>query len=84
MQVWAYEHLSMTQPIHFRGRGHGHNFIHLYDMITSQPRIGRLEYWHRVIDEIDSVVWRSYRECEEWEDDAVELPYVFRRRYLIG
>lgn len=53
-------------------------------MITSQPWIGRLEYWCRVIDEIDSVVWRSYQDCEEWEDDAMELPHVFRSRYLIG
>lgn len=58
--------------------------MHLYDMITSQPRIGRLDYWHRVIDDLDNVVWRSYQECEEWEDDVVELPYVFRSRYLIG
>lgn len=37
-----------------------------------------------MIDEIDNVVWRPYRDCEEWEDDAVELPYVFQSRYLIG
>lgn len=46
--------------------------------------MGRLEYWHRVIDEIDTVVWRPYRECKEWEDDVVELPYTFKSRYLIG
>lgn len=37
-----------------------------------------------MIDEIDSLVWRPYLDCEEWEDDAVDLPYVFRSRYLIG
>lgn len=53
-------------------------------MITSQPQIGRLEHWHRVIDEIDIVIWRPYCDCEQWEDDAVDLPYTFRSRYLIG
>lgn len=77
LQVWAYEHLSVTCLIHFRGRGHVRNYVHLYDMITSQPRIGRQEYWCRVIEEIDSVVWRPYLDCEEWEDNAVELSYVF-------
>ncbi|XP_059070641.1 protein MAINTENANCE OF MERISTEMS-like [Cryptomeria japonica] len=84
LQVWAYEHLPITRPIHFRGRGQGRSFVHLYDMITSQPRIGRLEHWRRVIDDIDIVIWRLYLGCEEWEDDAVELPYTFRSRYLIG
>lgn len=37
-----------------------------------------------MIDEIDSVVWRTYLDCEEWEDDVVELSYVFQSRYLIG
>lgn len=36
-----------------------------------------------MIDEVDNVVWMPYRDCEEWEDDVVELPYVFRSRYLI-
>lgn len=76
--------MSVTRPIDFRGRGHWCSFMHLYDMITSQPWIGRLEHWRRVIDEIDTVVWRPYQECEVWEDDAVELPYTFKSRYLIG
>lgn len=84
LQVWAYEHLPVTRPIHFRGWGHGCSFVHLYDMITSQPRIDRLEHWRRVINEIDTVIWRSYRECEQWEDDVVDLPYTFESRYLIG
>lgn len=37
-----------------------------------------------MIDDIDVVIWRLYLGCEEWEDDAVELPYTFRSRYLIG
>lgn len=37
LQVLAYENLPITRLIHFRGRGHGRNFVHLYDMITSQP-----------------------------------------------
>ncbi|GLJ50602.1 hypothetical protein SUGI_1078020 [Cryptomeria japonica] len=82
--VWAYEHLPVTRLIHFRGRGHRRSFVHLYDMITSQPRIGRLEHWRQVIDDIDVIIWRPYLGCEEWEDDAVELPYTFRSRYLIG
>lgn len=84
LQVWAYEHLPVTRLIHFRGRGHGHSFVHLYDMITSQPWIGRLEHWWCVIDDIDMVIWRPYLGCEQWEDDAVELPYTFQSRYLIG
>ncbi|GLJ24294.1 hypothetical protein SUGI_0463500 [Cryptomeria japonica] len=38
----------------------------------------------RVLDEVDIVIWRPYRECEQWEDDAVDLPYTFRSRYPIG
>lgn len=37
-----------------------------------------------MIDDIDMVIWRSYLGCEQCEDDAVELPYTFRSRYLIG
>ncbi|GLJ23507.1 hypothetical protein SUGI_0445390 [Cryptomeria japonica] len=55
LQVWAYEHILVTRPIHFRGRGHGRSFMHL-------PYLG----------------------CEQCEDDAVELPYTFQSRYLIG
>ncbi|GLJ17130.1 hypothetical protein SUGI_0296410 [Cryptomeria japonica] len=35
-------------------------------------------------DDIDMVIWRPYLGCEQWEDDAVELPYTFQSRYLIG
>lgn len=56
LQVWAYEYLLVTRSIHFRGKGHGCSFVHLYDMITLQPWIGRLEYWRRVIDDIDEVI----------------------------
>lgn len=36
-----------------------------------------------MIDDIDSVIWRPYLDCEEWEEDDIELPYVFRSMYLI-
>lgn len=53
-------------------------------MITSQPWIGKLDYWRQVIDDNDNVIWRLYLDCEAEEEDVTNLLFCFRRRYLIG
>lgn len=43
----------------------------------SQPHLGKLQWWRRALDDLDTVIWRPYIECEPWEDDPEALPYVF-------
>lgn len=48
------------------------------------PHLGKLEFWRRALDDLDTVIWRPYLECEPWEDDVEALPYVFMTFFLIG
>ncbi|XP_059075184.1 glycine-rich RNA-binding protein 2-like [Cryptomeria japonica] len=50
----------------------------------TQPQLRKLEYWRCAFDELDTVKWSPYQDCEKWEDDVDVMPYVFMVQFLIG
>ena len=76
LHIWAWEHISITCPIHMRFRGVGQPYVHLYSSIFSQPKLGNLEHWPYVFDTLDTMTWRPYLDYEVWDDD-MELGYYF-------
>lgn len=79
LQVWAWEHIAVTRPLEDKERP-----VFGYADIVVQGKLGKLEYWCRVLDDLDSLIWRSYLDCEPWPKDDREMPFVYTSRYLIG
>lgn len=46
--------------------------------------MGKLEYWRRIVDDIEAVTWRPYLDCDAWDDDDIELGFLSDSMYLIG
>lgn len=43
-----------------------------------------MEYWRRTLDDLESLVWWPYVDCEQWLDDDIEMPFLCQSIYLIG
>lgn len=67
-----------------RDRLVGCAYTYGYRGLVVQRKLGKLEHWGRILDDIDMVVWRPYTGCEVWAEDGLEMPYVFMTRFLIG
>ncbi|XP_059073617.1 protein MAINTENANCE OF MERISTEMS-like [Cryptomeria japonica] len=84
LQVWVWEHIPIARPLANRDRPVRCAYAYGYKGIVVQRKLGILEHWRRVLDDIDTVVSRPYMECEVWVEDGMEMPYVYMSRYLIG
>lgn len=84
LQIWAWEHLAVTRPACPRVRPPGMPYIYMYAMFLTQPKLGKVDYWRRLLDDMDIVVWRLYLDCKPWNTDDIEMPYVCILRFLIG
>lgn len=56
----------------------------MYSGIIIQTHMGKMDYWCRQIDDLDTVMWRPYLRCEAWLEDDGELPYMFCPHWMIG
>lgn len=72
----------MTHPLGLRFRTIGALFVMMYNQVTSQPMLEKLEYWRHTLDDMDIVVWRPYRVYEPWTEDAFEVPHLFMRKFF--
>lgn len=81
--MWAWEHIPIARPLADRDRLVGRAYAYGYTGIVVQQKLGKLEHWRRVLDDIDTVIWRAYMDCEVWAKDRLEMPYVYMSRYLI-
>ncbi|XP_059063972.1 serine/threonine-protein phosphatase 7 long form homolog isoform X1 [Cryptomeria japonica] len=77
LQVWAWEHIPVVRPLADKDRPVGRAYAYGYTGIVVQCKLGKLEHWRRVVDDIDTVVWRPYMECEVWVEDGIEMSYVY-------
>lgn len=84
LQVWAQEYIPVSGPLADRDRPVGWSYVYGYTVIVVQHKLGKIENWRRVLDDIDTVIWRPYMDCEVWAEDMLEMPYVYMLRYLIG
>ncbi|XP_057861147.2 protein MAINTENANCE OF MERISTEMS-like [Cryptomeria japonica] len=84
LQVWCWEHIPVARPLTDRDRPVGAAYAYGYRGLVVQRKLGKLEHWRRVFDDIDTVIWRPYTGCEVWAEDGIEMPFVFMTRYLIG
>lgn len=62
LQVWAWEHIPIVRPLADRDRLVGHSYAYGYTGIVVQHKLGKLEHWRRVLDDIDTIIWRLYME----------------------
>lgn len=67
-----------------RDRLAGWAYAYGYRGLVVQHKLGKLEHWRRVLDDIDTVIWRPYIDCEVWAEDGLEMPFVFMSQFLIG
>lgn len=84
LQVWCWEHILAARPLADRDKPVGCAYVYGYRGLVVQCKLGKLEHWRRVLDDIDTVTWRPYTGCEVWVEDGLEMPFVFMTRYLIG
>lgn len=84
LHIWAWEHLLISRPMCLRFRAIDQLYVYMYGGMMTQPRLGKLEYWRRALDELDIVIWHPYRGCKQWEDNAEMMPSVFMGWFLIG
>lgn len=84
LQIWAWEHISVTHPLGLRFKPVGALFVMMYNQVASQLMLGKLESYRQALDDMDAVVWRPYRLCDPWSEDAFEVPNLFMRRFLLG
>lgn len=79
-----WEHIPVARPLADRDRSVGRAYSYGYTSIVVQRKLGKLEHWWRVLDDIDTIIWRPYMDSEVWAKDELEMPYVYMSRYLIG
>lgn len=72
------------RPLADRDRPIGWAYAYGYIGIVVQRKLGKLEHWRRVLDDIYMIIWRPYMDCEVCVEDGLEMPYVYMSRYLIG
>lgn len=74
----------MSRPLVDTDRIVDHAYTYSYIGVVFHYELGKLEHYHRALDDIDTVIWRPYMDCEVWAKDGIEIPYVYMSRYLIG
>lgn len=84
LQIWAWDHIAVACPLGPRFRLVGAPFMMMYNQVASQSMLWKLYYLRRVMDDMDTVVWRPYQLCESWAGDSFEVPHLFMRRFLLG
>lgn len=52
--------------------------MYAYSGTVVQQRLGKVEYWQQVLDDVDAVIWRPYTDCEAWATNHLEMPFVCR------
>lgn len=57
LQVWAWEHILTARPLADRDRPVGCAYAYKYQGVVVQCKLGKLENWRRVLDDINMVVW---------------------------
>lgn len=57
LQVWAWEHIPIARPLVDRDRPVGCMYAYGYRGTVVQHKLGKLEHWRRVLDDIDMVIW---------------------------
>ena len=84
LQIWAWEHLPVCRPIFEDVREPQEPYICKYTGHITQVHLGKTEHWRVQLDDLVSVVWRPFREIEDWDDGPRELPWMFSSRPLVG
>lgn len=56
LQVWVWEHIPIERPLVDRDRPVGRAYTYGYTSIVVQRKLGKLEHWQRVLDDIDTVI----------------------------
>ena len=84
LQIWAWEHLPVCRPIFEDAREALEPYICRYRGHITQVHLGKTEHWRARLDDLVSVVWRPWRETEDWDDAPRELPWMFSSRPLTG
>lgn len=46
--------------------------------------LGKTDHWRGRLDDLVSVVWRPWRETEDWDDAPRELGWMFCSRPIVG
>lgn len=46
--------------------------------------MGKLEYWRQIVDDIEAMTWHPYLDCDDLDDDDIELGFLSDLMYLIG
>ena len=77
LQVWAWEHLPVTRPIFEDAQEAGEPYICRYGGHITQTSLGKTDHWRAHLDDLVSVVWRPWRETEDWDDAPRELGWMF-------
>ncbi|XP_059065566.1 protein MAIN-LIKE 1-like [Cryptomeria japonica] len=55
LQVWCWEHIPAARPLADRDRLVGCAYAYGYRGLVVQCKLGKLEHWRRVLDDIDTV-----------------------------
>lgn len=56
LQIWALEHIAVTWSLTHRQRPKSRPYIHMYHHRLVQRKLGKLEYWRQVLDDLDIVI----------------------------
>jgi hypothetical protein len=64
LQIWAWEHIAVARPLTHRQRPEGRPYSHMYCHRLVQRKLCKLEYWRQVFDDLDTVIWLPYVDCE--------------------
>lgn len=85
LMIWAWEHVAIIQPPIQRPQlTDGMPYVYYYVDALQQTRVGVTGWWWHCIDTMMSFIWRSYKDCGQWEGEDDHLSFFQQFRYLIG
>lgn len=83
LQVWAWEHIAIMRLELVLSRPATRPYVFRYRGRPTQHMMGKLDYWRWVLDDVETVTWRPYLDCDDWDEDDIELGYLVNLMYLI-
>lgn len=83
--IWAWEHVAiLCPPIERPQLVDGMPYVYYYVGALLQSHYGETGWWRHRIDTMIVFIWRPYRDCGQWEDEADHFSFCQKYRYLIG